>query len=395
VLWPFGIWASGEFDLSGTQMTVSEGHPWPPPQGAAVTDRGGPFYTTKSYVAGNPTRHVKAVKVDPPSHLTFTLSGPVICYYPRDINGKLAFPAPSSSSDHDLEVLGATAISRCEPTNSVANASTFLGELVKDKLPALPGVHTWEQRVRAAQAAGDEFLNVAFGWLPFVDDVTDLGNAVKHADTVLAQYERDSGRLVRRRYNFPSVHETTEEVVALNRYPLYAGGATAAVDNAPHSGFVSRKVETSRKQWFSGAFTYYIPSDYDSRKALAGDAAEAEKLLGSPLSPDVVWELTPWSWAIDWFSNTGDVIHNIGAFAQHGLVMPYGYMMEHTITKHTYRLFGGGLGDQIETVTPDLVLVTETKKRIQANPYGFGVSWDGLSSFQTAVLAALGISRRS
>jgi hypothetical protein len=40
-------------DARGKQITVSEGHQWPPPvsTGGQLIDRGGPFYTTKSYVA--------------------------------------------------------------------------------------------------------------------------------------------------------------------------------------------------------------------------------------------------------------------------------------------------------------------------------------------------------
>jgi len=36
---------------------------------------------------------------------------------------------------------------------------------------------------------------------------------------------------------------------------------------------------------------------------------------------------------------------------------------------------------------------TTVKKRIKANPFGFGISWDGLSTTQQAIAAALGITR--
>jgi hypothetical protein len=36
---------------------------------------------------------------------------------------------------------------------------------------------------------------------------------------------------------------------------------------------------------------------------------------------------------------------------------------------------------------------TTVKKRIKANPFGFGLSWDGLSTIQKTIVAALGISR--
>jgi len=153
-------------------------------------------------------------------------------------------------------------------------------------------------------------------------------------------------------------------------------------------------VETFREQWFSGAFTYHLPTELDSRSALGNAAQEAEKLLGSPLSPETLWNLTPWSWAIDWFTNTGDYLHNLNAFATQGLVMRYGYMMEHTIVKHTYSHIGSsGISGKPDMTVPPLVLVTETKKRVQANPFGFGLTWSGLSPFQLSIAAALGLNR--
>jgi hypothetical protein len=117
--------------------------------------------------------------------------------------------------------------------------------------------------------------------------------------------------------------------------------------------------------------------------------------IGLSPTPDTIWNLAPWSWAIDWFSNTGDVISNVTDFATQGLVMHYGYVMEHSIVERTYyQPISGYLIDRKPVAAGPLSLVTETKVRRQANPFGFGVSWEGLSTFQASILAALGISRR-
>jgi len=115
--------------------------------------------------------------------------------------------------------------------------------------------------------------------------------------------------------------------------------------------------------------------------------------LGLDPSPEDLWELAPWSWAVDWFSNAGDVISNVNSFQIDGTVLAYGYMMEHTIISDTYTLTGVTDVNGDPVAIPTLTLVTETKVRQVANPYGFGVSWDGLSSFQASIIAALGISR--
>jgi hypothetical protein len=294
-----------------------------------------------------------------------------------------------------LDELGAIAISRCKPTNSVADVSTFLGELLKDGLPSIIGYQLWKDRADAAKAAGSEYLNAQFGWLPIISDIQKFGKAVSHADTVLAQYERDSGRVVRRRYNFPAKKDSS--VLNLgprspNTLGVYDGNFFNL--NRPF-GDVIRVREKTQRQWFSGAFTYYLPTGNSAREKMAYHASLADKLFGISLTPETLWNLSPWSWAIDWFSNTGDVVSNLQDFATGGLIMPYGYMMEHTIVKDTYTLSDPNFNQKYKdlTVSP-LVLVTETKIRRGANPYGFGVSWNGLSSFQASILAALGISRR-
>jgi hypothetical protein len=122
-------------------------------------------------------------------------------------------------------------------------------------------------------------------------------------------------------------------------------------------------------------------------------AALFAKRIGADLSPETLWNLTPWSWAVDWFSNAGDVISNVDSFQIDGQVMAWGYIMEHTVHRVTYTYKGGTNVDGSPLVVSPVTLVTETKVRRRANPYGFGVSWNDLSPFQISILTALGISR--
>jgi hypothetical protein len=262
---------------------------------------------------------------------------------------------------------------------------------MKEGLPSLVGSQAWRQGANAGRKAGSEYLNIQFGWLPIVNDIRKFADAVSHADTVLAQYERDSNKQVRRRYNFPSQRELSPEIMLSSDTSAFTLIGSSVIGPGAPRGSLVRIRETIRKQWFSGAFVYHLPTGYDSRSELARLALQAKKLYGLTLTPEVVWNLAPWSWAVDWFSNAGDVLSNISDMATDGLVMRYGYLMEHTITKDTYRLappFKNGGG-----TVPPLTLVRETKVRRRANPFGFGVSWDGLSPRQLAITVALGLSR--
>jgi hypothetical protein len=69
-------------------------------------------------------------------------------------------------------------------------------------------------------------------------------------------------------------------------------------------------------------------------------------------------------------------------------------MMEHSIKTDIYTFFGkSGIYGRPDLTVPPLRLVTETKKRVPASPFGFGITWDGLSPLQVSILGALGITR--
>lgn len=381
-------------DLTGRQITVSEGNPWPPVKGDN-SDIGGPFYTTRTYCEGKPP-YVRLEKST--AHWKYIYQGHLFPH-PTISSGSNPpdfFPPDLSSTDSQLEQLGATAVARCKPTNSVADLSTALGELVKEGLPSLPGLQTWRDRSRRAldNSAAGEYLNYQFGWQPMISEINNIAKAITHSESILRQYERDAGKLVRRRYELPSV-ETSPKIT---KYPWKTSAfapANFGIFGDPSGAFTELVLEekTSKKQWFSGAFTYHLPTGYHSRNALAELAGKAEILLGIAPTPETIWNLTPWSWAADWFSNTGDVISNVSDWATNGLIMHHGYMMETTITKYTYSLSNSGLDPKFGQTVPPLVLVRETKKRVPANPFGFGVKWESLSDFQTSILVALGISR--
>jgi len=388
-----------KFDYSGTQYTESEGHQFPVPKGTGLIDSGGPFYTTKSYCKNSAMRN-GAISKKQSSSVTNTYVGHAAVPVP-EVGNRPQFPTPAASSDAQLNVFGATAIARCAPANPPSNVVTFLGELMKDGLPSLIGHETWQNRSLLAKSAdnsaryrgktlGSEFLNKEFGWDPMLNDINKFANALLHADKVLEQYERDAGQLVRRRYKFPTTRSSVD-TLAFTGVP--ASGPNYSLLGTTSPGNVIRTRETVTDRWFSGAFTYYLPTGYDSRESLSKLARQAQFLLGAHLSPDVLWELAPWSWAVDWFSNMGDVIHNVSRFATGGLIMPYGYMMEHSIITDTYRYVGATGFPSPFDVLPPTVLVTETKKRVKANPYGFGVTWGSLSGFQYSIMAALGLSR--
>jgi len=377
----------------GMQITTSEGHDWPPSGG--LRDVGGPFTTTRrdiKYDVATVSRQFEAPIVnDLYSRIRFQAEGWRFRCPVSMVGGKPAFPTAQNSTDSSLNSWGAKAVSSCRPTAAEVDLSTALGETFTDGIPSIVGSRTWRDRTLRARNAGDEYLNVEFGWLPLVSDITALGHTVKNSDAIISQYERDRGRLVRRSFSFPEIRTVTTTDLGL---------ATAECSNLTTSGFTgatvagkwSLETTTLIKRWFKGGFVYGAPLRQDNVGSSATSAEIADRLFNASLSPDTLWNLTPWSWAIDWATNIGDVLAYAGDVASQGLVMQYGYIMEHTSREYKYKLSGASkAGVPIPELTT--TVVTETKSRRAANPFGFGVTWSGLSAAQASILAALGISR--
>lgn len=377
----------------GYQITDSESHNWPP-QGGSGSDVGGGFYTEIRRGSQPSTRQGIDKTVPTGGSVTdkrrYQVGQDLRTPIPRGGTGSPVFPSKLSSAQSVLNALGATAISRCRPTSSAAELSVAMGETYKDGLPHLVGAQTWRERTLQAKNAGDEYLNTVFGWVPLVNDITDFSKAVSDSGSILNQYDADKGHVIRRRYSFPTIEERSEQALgsATPEGVFLDSGALGLSSPGLYTVTTVQRIN----RWFSGAFVYGVPNGIFPGGPIADQAAKADKLLGVSLTPDVLWNLSPWSWAADWFTNVGDVLSTVSDMASQGLVMQYGYFMEHTVHEKTYSLANAAINGQTLKL-PSATLVTETKSRSKASPFGFGITWDGFNSSQLAILAALGISR--
>jgi len=386
---------------TGIQKTESESHRRNRKTGNY--DGGGPFYTCRISYDVSPG-YVKNAWINESSR-RYMYSGP---FYPflsltSEECSKLGisptvFHTYESSNTSSMSKDGTTAISLCNPVNPASNLGTALAEFRREGLPSLPGISTWRNRTSLARSAGDEYLNYEFGWAPLVNEVTNVRDAARNSRDIMHSYRRNEGRNTRRRFDFSSDHsvisfKTTQLPLGAEAYYESAGGLPSKV----------LTLTKERKRWFEGCFTYGLPSSTDSWGRLVGIGSQADELFGLALTPDVLWELTPWSWAVDWFSNAGDVINNVTNFGLAGLVMRYGYMMEETSSVYTmeYAPFsyrqsksdGTILKSGVKSSTCSGKIEIVTKRRVPASPFGFSVGWEGLSPTQLAITAALGITK--
>jgi hypothetical protein len=385
--------------LAGTQLTESEGHPgWRSHTRVATAgDNGGPFSTTKRYVKdiSSSAQTLTGQTINPQLFQRTEVGyvGPVLPLSPSE----MAFPNSAALSESALMQLGSVAIARCSPSNPTADTSVFLKETLTEGIPhafigtlkSLAGMGNSSRR----KALGDAYLNLEFGWKPFISDLEKSVEAIAHAEDIMSQYERDSGRVVRRGYYFPEFKEESESYIRGNTTPWYNPSSSVIDSSYLNRGSVTRTERTFRKIWFKGAFTYYVPPVADplTREGVAYAIIQARKVHGLSLTPDAIWNMTPWSWMVDWFSNTSEVLSNLSDWIIDNQVLRYGYIMEHSLREWTYSFIGASAPGA--AIVPPVTLVTETKRRVRATPYGFGLSFDSFSNRQKAIVAALGLSR--
>lgn len=378
-------------------LYLSEGNPVNPKTG--VRESGGDFYTThegpfnEPGVAANVVNHNGEQMYSGPIYgIDVSSSAPIATHHVK--------LAPSSMEIEDSD--GTVAISRCAPSNPTTSVATGVSESFREGVPSLFGIQSWKKRTEALRAAGSEYLNYQFGWAPLQSEINDVVNVSRNHRNLLYQYKRDEGRNVHRRFDFsPEISSWDEELEPSSQLTGVVNGTSWLWFTSNREASRVIRVKTTRRKWFEGCFTYGGPSGIDSFRNAERFGREADALYGTHLTPSVLWELTPWSWAVDWFSNAGDLIKNLTAFSNAGLVMRYGYMMEE-FTSIRYTSFGNfpfGVETKPFSYSPVSEgsnvtgVITRTRARKRANPFGFGIGWEGLSPTQLAITAAIGITR--
>jgi len=288
------------------------------------------------------------------------------------------------ATDSQLDVDGTFAINQCRPTTPAVDLATSVAELISEggMFFRLPG---------SSDSLAGEWLNYNLAISPTIATVKDLHSAMKKQDDIIAQYERDAGRLVRRQYAPDFWHEKSSERGSYSQLPLsWDPGNLGAVNYVSDYGTMTYSMNFTKKRWFSGAFTYPRP-EAGWRRTLA----EFDRVYGIIPGPDTLWELMPYSFVADYFANMGDVLANASSFAADGLVMPYGYIMQQKIFAADVE-WVGPVRDHLNinrTVKLGAHIEVDVRQRRAATPFGFGFSWGSVTPRQLSIVAALGLSR--
>ncbi|DAD50658.1 maturation protein [ssRNA phage SRR6960799_35] len=394
-------------DFSGFEEVTSNGHIWPPRKGDR--NSGGAFSLRRIQQEVSPCFATGRawVGVPGPNTQNYYFKGMLIPQ--AAVNGVYTGAnLRASQSNSTMKGKGTQGWARFKPTASRGGLDQAIGEI--HQVPSLFNIRRLKAAFEGAlrrhggrkylsRVSGQEYLNYQFGWVPIISDLLDVVENAYNLEKRMRQLLKDNGKPVRRRGTISSDGGVTQATSSHNAggasypalaSPLYDGGEDA-----------SRTVTTSLKYWFSAKFRYHIvdPRKYQDGYLLSlqvkpREAYQLQRILfGAEVTPETLYNITPWSWLIDWVVPVGDIINNAVNDSVDGLVADYSYVMCHNSTK-THDTVSGKLVNGPPYSCSSL-LTSETKQRVAASPYGFGITLSSLSSKQLAILAALGFSKLS
>ncbi len=306
---------------------------------------------------------------------------------PKD--GGSQWPTVSNdASDPELGLLGAKLLSSLAPDAPHNSVYTSLGELKNDGLPSIPFL-SFLKDGKLPEKVGGEWLNYQFGIAPTISDVKKIAQTVKSADKLIKQYMRDSGRIVRRKADMDPVIETTSGIflpARSDRVPMGTG-----LNHWSSVGPVLHTTRTETRRWYSAGYSYYV--DESSLRGMAGWLEKSNYLYGWKPDYSAMYNLTAWSWLLDWFTNTGDVIDNISMYVRDPSLVRWAYIMEETSV--TVELSQPCMDNAGVFRNAQASYKTVLKKRRKVNPLYWGLKREALNARQLSILAALGMTKFS
>jgi hypothetical protein len=250
-------------------------------------------------------------------------------------------------------------------------------------------------RILSPEKVADHFLNHQFGWAPFIKDLDKFHKAIVNSSALIDKITAYNGQWVRRKVTL------RDETIITN-----LGGGNGDTYVTPNGYLFGGGYYTSTPKWFFedelhikvsavGKFRYYRPEFDRSLKNYHSSAESAARhltILGFRASPANIYRSTPWTWAIDWFTNVGDYVDHVNDILVDSIACEYFFVMQHQTKRRVFRQI---LPFKSGTVSLEFSQVIESKQREnEQSPFGFSLSASDLTPRQIAIIGALGLSRK-
>jgi len=155
---------------------------------------------------------------------------------------------------------------------------------------------------RLINVVGSAVLSVEFGWKPIISDVKklmDMSNALKKRISFL---KRNAGKPVRRKrtlYNFTEHHGQLDTWTFGSPYINKGVGVEEGTYYSTGNSVI--------KAEYHSVLSYDF---HDDPESTGWNDSAARHLMGLSVDATMVWELAPFSWLVDWFTNIGDFVED-------------------------------------------------------------------------------------
>jgi hypothetical protein len=155
---------------------------------------------------------------------------------------------------------------------------------------------------RLLSLAGSAYLLWEFGWKPVLSDVSKLVNLASALKKRIDFLKANVGKAVKRKRTLFTFAENKGEVSSLTFGPP---GTYRTVE--PHEGEVPIHGRLTVSAHYHSRLSYDLPVDSAIEK---WDEKAFRYLAGLQLDKTLIWEVTPFSWLVDWFTNLGDLVEH-------------------------------------------------------------------------------------
>ncbi len=321
------------------------------------------------------------------------------------------FTVPSGPN---LSQFAISRYAKAATSGQVVDLANVLGELREGLPHVLPDlikrIVSFESRARRVlKSAGSDYLNVQFGWIPLLNDIQAVVKVLALASAGFTQPTDPVHRL----YQTEPTHTTVFPLVSSGMVSItpytghnmpdlpvqYRGAMTAAAGGYTGvrnvnalSGKVYLSETTKQKLWFEGEFLF-VPKPGFNPKSFT-DRAEA--LVNLDITPAVLWNLSPWSWLVDWALHIGEALIALESVQNDRVISSYAYAMAETTIVRTMIATDVTSNLMAYSGPKEVLSVWKStrKQRIRANPYGFTLGTNfGLNAGQLGILGALGLTK--
>jgi len=301
-------------------------------------------------------------------------------------------PTPSllssnALSDNTVRNMGDSAIGMSRPASPSVNLLTSAGELISDGVPSAPDLIRWRKALssfrKLTKGAASDYVAWNFGWKPLETEIRTYYKRVVEADRILGSaLKASANHTIKVGHSYPIASESS---ATNGNIVVYRWKDGFTFGNQGKGGTWKQNL---RRVWFEGKYLYFPPVPMAARNESRNFADFAKHVLGLQLTPEVLWNLSPWSWFSDWLTNTDVIMASVSDLLSDGMVPVQAFVMCHA------RREAEQASTSLTSWTPvRSSTVFETKTRFLSVPYlGFGGTGT-LSTRQISILAALGIQR--